>query len=154
MKAAEEVYDSMGWAWAPTPTQTSVTQVKVARASSEPVSYQLDDHYLRGKRARWASDEEVDKRRRKGLCLRCARSGCRFLTCPLSSHVVPRCSHDGSMLLVPRSAPERLAVRHRKVPESRRLSERTHPPNKMNLPRRYRSQSQKRVAPVLSREQK
>lgn len=81
VKVEEEMYDPMDWA--PSPTQTSVSQVKVARSSSESVSYQPEDHYLRGKRARWASDDEVEERRRKGLCLRCARSGCRVATCPL-----------------------------------------------------------------------
>lgn len=92
-KFEEEVYDPMDWA--PSPTQTSVSQVKVARSSSGSASYQPEDHYLRGKRARWASNDEVEERRRKGLCLRCARSGCRVATCPLKPARRPQLQSQG-----------------------------------------------------------
>lgn len=36
-----------------------------------------------GKRAKWVSEEEVQRRRREGLCTRCGRKGCWSSKCPL-----------------------------------------------------------------------
>lgn len=38
---------------------------------------------LEGKRAKWVSQEELDRRREDGDCLRCGRPGCRIAKCPL-----------------------------------------------------------------------
>ena len=42
------------------------------------------DAALRGRRAKWVSKEEMERRRTTGVCLRCARNGCRIALCPLA----------------------------------------------------------------------
>jgi hypothetical protein len=44
---------------------------------------QRQNQELAGKRAKWASEEEVQRRRREGLCTRCGRKGCWSTKCPL-----------------------------------------------------------------------
>ena len=44
-----------------------------------------DDGQLRGKRAKWATDEEVQRRRAAGACFRCGRLGCSIGLCPLAA---------------------------------------------------------------------
>jgi hypothetical protein len=41
------------------------------------------DQHLKGKRAKWVDEAEMDKRRAEGRCFRCGRSGCRIERCPL-----------------------------------------------------------------------
>ncbi|KAM7208834.1 hypothetical protein V8F06_014924 [Rhypophila decipiens] len=38
---------------------------------------------LKGKRAKWVDQEEIDRRKSEGRCLRCGRTGCRVNKCPL-----------------------------------------------------------------------
>ncbi|KAK4170789.1 hypothetical protein QBC36DRAFT_341288 [Triangularia setosa] len=38
---------------------------------------------LRGKRAKWVDQIEIDRRKSEGRCLRCGRTGCRIDKCPL-----------------------------------------------------------------------
>ncbi|KAJ5874811.1 retrotransposon gag protein [Penicillium soppii] len=68
----EETYDPMDW---------QPTSVKVNRFATD-----LDpnrDRDLIGKRAKWVSEEERDRRREEGLCIRCGRPKCRIASCPL-----------------------------------------------------------------------
>ncbi|KAK4117936.1 hypothetical protein N657DRAFT_540960, partial [Parathielavia appendiculata] len=44
---------------------------------------QKQNKELAGKRAKWASEQEVQRRRREGLCTRCGRKGCWSDKCPL-----------------------------------------------------------------------
>lgn len=44
---------------------------------------QKQNKELAGKRAKWVSEEEVQRRRREGLCTRCGRKGCWSNKCPL-----------------------------------------------------------------------
>ncbi|KAK4233026.1 hypothetical protein C8A03DRAFT_19813 [Achaetomium macrosporum] len=44
---------------------------------------QRQNQELAGKRAKWAEEEEVQRRRKEGLCTRCGRKGCWSTKCPL-----------------------------------------------------------------------
>ena len=44
---------------------------------------------LRGKRAKWVSKQEIQKRRAEHRCLRCSRKGCSTKKCPLLPAVKP-----------------------------------------------------------------
>ena len=39
---------------------------------------------LKGKRAKWVSQDEIQKRKKEGRCMRCGRRECRIPKCPLS----------------------------------------------------------------------
>jgi hypothetical protein len=66
----QDAGDSMDWE----PTT-------VNRAEQRPSNNK--DQGLRGKRAKWVQQDELDKRRVEGRCLRCGRSNCRIARCPL-----------------------------------------------------------------------
>ncbi|KAK4171223.1 hypothetical protein QBC36DRAFT_199796, partial [Triangularia setosa] len=38
---------------------------------------------LKGKRAKWVDQSEIDRRKSEGRCLRCGRTGCKISKCPL-----------------------------------------------------------------------
>jgi hypothetical protein len=57
------------------------TLVKVNRFATD--SDPNRDRDLIGKRAKWVSEEERDRRREEGLCIRCSRPKCRIALCPL-----------------------------------------------------------------------
>jgi hypothetical protein len=44
---------------------------------------QKQNKELRGKRAKWVDQEELDRRRKDGRCFRCGRTGCNVAECPL-----------------------------------------------------------------------
>ena len=58
--------------WAP-------TRANRVRAASDTLA----------KRARWVDEDEMDRRREKGLCFRCGREGCQVATCPFFPPVRP-----------------------------------------------------------------
>jgi hypothetical protein len=85
--ATEEIYDSMDWT--PTTVRANAT---TPRGLPNPNGYQStrpEDQDLIGKRAKWVSQEEMDKRRNENRCLRCGRHGCRLLQCPLLPAINP-----------------------------------------------------------------
>jgi hypothetical protein len=49
-----------------------------------------DDARLRGKVARWASREELNRSKEAGACFRCGRLGCQISMCPLIAPTPPR----------------------------------------------------------------
>ena len=49
-----------------------------------------NDKLLVGKRARWVSREEMDRRKAEKVCWRCARRGCNSKVCPLAVPIRPR----------------------------------------------------------------
>ena len=49
-----------------------------------------NDYLLRGKRARWVSEEELNRRKADKVCWRCARKGCTSKVCPLAATVRPK----------------------------------------------------------------
>jgi hypothetical protein len=61
----------------PSPDAMDWEPTKINRA------IQRQNQELAGKRAKWASEEEVQRRRREGLCTRCGRKGCWSTKCPL-----------------------------------------------------------------------
>jgi hypothetical protein len=61
----------------PSPNAMDWEPTKINRA------IQRQNKELVGKRAKWASEEEVQRRRREGLCTRCGRKGCWSDKCPL-----------------------------------------------------------------------
>jgi hypothetical protein len=72
--------DSMDW------TPTSTIAVNTSRPSLNRNGYasqRPEDQHLLGKRAKWVSREELDRRRDEGRCLRCGRDGCMIGRCPL-----------------------------------------------------------------------
>jgi len=56
-----------------------------------------DDAQLQGKRAKWCSREEFDRRRAAGACTRCGRIGCHTRRCPL----LPAANPNGRRVLPP-----------------------------------------------------
>jgi hypothetical protein len=44
---------------------------------------QKQNEKLRGKRAKWVDQDELDRRRKEGRCFRCGRTGCSVSECPL-----------------------------------------------------------------------
>jgi hypothetical protein len=82
----EQTYDPMDW--------TSTVRVNTAapRGIPNPTGHQStrpEDQDLIGKRAKWVSQGEIDKRRYENRCLRCGRHGCRLLQCPLLPAINP-----------------------------------------------------------------
>jgi hypothetical protein len=74
--------------WDPTPpgpTQISAFRPRKNNNLNGYPSKRPQDKTLLGKRAKWASQEEIDPRRREHRCLRCGRDDCRILTCPLAA---------------------------------------------------------------------
>ena len=73
--------------WEPTPAPGARTLgVRTTNLGGHPAGPGLpDDGLLRGKRAKWAPDEEIARRRAAGACFRCARVGCRVDVCPLAA---------------------------------------------------------------------
>lgn len=57
--------------WEPTTTTVGSSALQQANAA------------LKGKRAKWVSREEMQKRRKENRCLRCGRKGCKPEKCPL-----------------------------------------------------------------------
>jgi len=74
-------------------------RVSAARRSSSPTnpnghpSTRPEDRQYLGKRAKWASKEEMHARRTEGRCLRCGRQGCRIARCPLAAARKPAETH-------------------------------------------------------------
>jgi hypothetical protein len=66
---------------------------------------QRQNKELVGKRAKWASEEEVQRRRREGLCTRCGRKDCWSDKCPLLPFKRPN-----SQTHVKRSTPKLPAI--------------------------------------------
>ncbi|KAK6855471.1 hypothetical protein PG995_009003 [Apiospora arundinis] len=54
---------------------------RVHRAILE--SNKKDNARLKGKRAKWVSSEDIERRKREGRCIRCSRHGCSPKECPL-----------------------------------------------------------------------
>lgn len=84
----EATYEPMDW----TPTTTvasGTTQSQTNRSRSGPRTSQNRDEHLVGKRAKWVAQDEIDRRRAEGRCLRCGRDDCRISRCPLKA-AVPR----------------------------------------------------------------
>ena len=50
---------------------------KVSRAANRA------NESLKGKRAKWVDQEEIDRRKKERRCFRCGRSGCTIKECPL-----------------------------------------------------------------------
>ena len=48
------------------------------------------DHLLRGKRARWVLEEELNRRKADKVCWRCARKGCTTKVYPLAALIRPK----------------------------------------------------------------
>src|SRR5258708_33695229 len=71
--------DMMDWE----PTQA--VEIRAVNVKGHPTGPGLpDDHLLRGKRAKWAPQAEVERRRSASACYRCGRVGCRTAVCPLA----------------------------------------------------------------------
>jgi hypothetical protein len=83
----------------PSPNAMDWEPTKINRA------IQKQNQELAGKRAKWASEEEVQRRRKEGLCTRCGRKGCWSSKCPL---LPPR--HPSSQTQIKRSAPKLPAI--------------------------------------------
>ncbi len=88
---------------APTPTPAPAAEMeweatKVSQARSAV------DQALRGKRAKWVSQQELDKRRAEKRCFRCGRSDCRLERCPLKP-ARPPTSTSTSTTRVTRATP-------------------------------------------------
>jgi hypothetical protein len=74
----------------PTPRAKAVTTAAVedpmdwepTHAKKAKVS---KDQHLKGKKAKWVDQAEMDKRREEGRCFRCGRSECRLERCPLKA---------------------------------------------------------------------
>lgn len=86
---ARTTYEPMDW----TPTQAVTvnhTYPRPNRQRSVPESTPPWDQHLIGKRAKWATPDEVERRRAEGRCFRCGRGGCRIQQCPLLPAVPPK----------------------------------------------------------------
>ncbi len=66
---------------------------------------QKENKNLKGKRAKWVSQEELDRRREEYRCLRCGRSGCRIAQCPLLPAKRPTPMPNAGQSHVKRSKP-------------------------------------------------
>jgi hypothetical protein len=80
--------------WEPTPYDT--TRVNATRGyrydPPNPDGYpstRVEDRNLLGKRAKWVDYREMNARKEEGRCLRCGRSNCRIITCPLAMAINP-----------------------------------------------------------------
>ena len=60
-----------------------------------------NDYLLRGKRARWVSEEELNRRKADKVCWRCARKGCTSKVCPLAAPVRPKVKASNTAVETP-----------------------------------------------------
>ena len=76
--------DAMDWEY------TSPVRAARVNMNGHPTGPGLpSDVELKGRRAKWVSTEEYQRRRDAGVCLRCARRGCRVAVCPLAASKNP-----------------------------------------------------------------
>jgi hypothetical protein len=95
--------------WEPTPpasTQVHAAHFRSAGNTNGYPSKRPEDRQLLGKRAKWVEKEEIDARRRDGRCLRCGRTGCRIMSCPLAAAVRPSTGIRSSASVVRKAAVE------------------------------------------------
>jgi hypothetical protein len=68
-------------------SQPLVTEPAVDSMDWEPTRISQAIHKanekLKGRRAKWVDQAEIDRRKSEGRCLRCGRTGCRVNKCPL-----------------------------------------------------------------------
>ena len=78
--------------WEPTPATKINTYIPTgSNPNGHPRGLGLpNDHLLRGKRARWVSEEELNRRKAGKVCWRCARKGCSSVVCPLAAPIRPK----------------------------------------------------------------
>lgn len=86
--------DAMDW----TPSHTKTYATRTAPNPEGYPSKRPEDQNLLGKRAKWVEKEELEKRRHTSRCLRCGRTGCFVIKCPLKPALRP-----GSQTNTPRA---------------------------------------------------
>jgi hypothetical protein len=84
----EAGYEPMDWTPITT-VATSSIQSHTDRHRYGAGTPQERDKHLVGKQAKWVSQDEIDRRRAEGRCLRCGRDGCRIIRCPLKAAIPP-----------------------------------------------------------------
>lgn len=85
----EATYEPMDW----TPTTTvasSAIQSQTNRRRYGAGTPQDRDRHLTGKRAKWVSQDEIERRRAEGRCLRCGKDDCWISRCPMKPAVPPK----------------------------------------------------------------
>lgn len=87
--STEATYELMDWTPTTTVTSSATQRKQTNRGRYGPGMSQNRDEHLVGKRAKWVSRDEIDRRRTEGRCLRCGRDGCRITRCPLKAAVPP-----------------------------------------------------------------
>lgn len=82
--------------WEPTITTKLNTQ-ESGNPNGNPKGPGLpNDELLVGKRARWVSKKEMNRRKAEKLCWRCARKGCHSKICPLAAPIRPGIKADNT----------------------------------------------------------
>lgn len=85
----EATYEPMDW----TPTTTvasSAIQSQTNRRRYGAGTPQNRDRHLTGKQAKWVSQDEIERRRAEGRCLRCGKDDCWISRCPMKPAVPPK----------------------------------------------------------------